>query len=104
MPPSAVDAMPAKDMADLRWLYSVCPFGPLRGDMQAWLAGTQAKYGTKGFTLEQAMGVFQSKSQKPSRARRRAEPKTKRPSPSALAEKIKGMSFFAGAIPADKVI
>jgi hypothetical protein len=37
LPPSEVDKLPATDLTDLRRLYRRCPFGPLRGDLQAWL-------------------------------------------------------------------
>lgn len=92
--PSEIDAMSEKDMADFRWLYAVCPFGPLRGDMQAWLAGTQAREKQRGFKLEQAMGLFRF--QAPKRKRRR--PKERKPKVTPIDAKIRAWAASQGAI------
>jgi hypothetical protein len=44
--------MPAKDWQELRRFYARCPFGPARGDMQAWLTAQHVWAGYHGKTKQ----------------------------------------------------
>lgn len=58
--PAEVDAIPARDIRRLRRHYCRHPFGSLRGDYQAWLAGSQARtaFGGRPFQFEQVGKLF----------------------------------------------
>ena len=61
---------PAADVERLRRFYARHPFGPLRGDLQAWLAGTQART-AKPLTLDGAMNALDFPPRKKGRRRRK---------------------------------
>lgn len=46
--PEEIRRMPARDWQRLRRLYAKCPFGPVRGDMQAWLVADNVWRGWHG--------------------------------------------------------
>lgn len=66
-----VRRMPAADYQRYRRFYVRHPFGPLRGDMQAWLAGSIARsaWAKKAVPLGDALAIFD-----PPRRRRRVRP------------------------------
>lgn len=66
--------MTAKEFRSWQRFYAACPFGPLRGDMQAWLAGRCAPLWKKPLTLGDAVKALALKSAGRRRRPRRAPP------------------------------
>lgn len=75
----------------MRRLYSICPFGPVRGDMQAWLAGIQMRV-KKPLMLKEAQGIFDGTITKQTKRRKRQRP----PKTRVTGDKLKAVVLAMG--------
>lgn len=75
---SEVESWPATELQRLRRFYQRHPFGPLRGDLQAWLAGTQALF-RRPVELNDVPGLFVKATRRTARKRRKLPKSTVTP-------------------------
>ena len=85
-------------MRGWRAFYKRHPFGLLRGDLQAWLAGTASKFGVKQMPLADVAKMFDGLllTAKERKAREKRQPKPKLPKPRITGSKLMALCQALG--------